>query len=180
MIIGLDLDGVVYDYVENLKHFLRYNHGVFLDVLTRPITSYNIAENWGVKERQFAAWQDEFVLSGGFAKGKPMPGAVDLIANSIKEGNQIYLITERGSSGNCRIKASQDTLSWIGDYLPHPSGVVFAKDKHLVECDIYLDDCTDVLKGIRKYRTNALPVCCTRSWNSDWDGTRISSLDEFF
>lgn len=78
-------------------------------------------------------------LSGSLYSGDPYPGAVEALERLELAGHSIHLVTARGFFQQGHLIRSQ-TINWLTYYgVPHDT-LTFAKDKTIVNCDVFVDD----------------------------------------
>jgi len=167
MVIGIDLDGVVCDFIGSL---LRMEGREELQGGQQDYYFPHKGDCAVYTEEQFMKAWDEFNAQHGFIGIKMISGAFDGIEELLKKKFEIVFITDR------KKESFRDTWYWMrlmGWYDKIP--VVFS-DGQKVErvlhsnIDILVDDSLEILKGVyEEYEMNfktALPVCFNQTWNS--------------
>lgn len=180
MRVGLDLDGVIYNFHASLRHYLHNNVGLKTP-LPEPLV-WNYHDSWGMSLQE---WLDHFAngVDAGvvFSYGRPMAGAVEMVKNLQKSGHTIHVITDRsmGKPGN----AASATVAWWNKYLPPFDSITFSRDKTVVKTDVMIDDKLENYDALVEAGCDAYLL--NRSWNKhsafgyDDGRQRVSSLAEF-
>lgn len=130
MRIGIDLDGVVYPYVERFAECIG---------LSYPATARNweFYKDWGLTTAQFLSEYASAVTDDRmFASGKPIDGAVETIRYFKEQGHTVHFVTDRFIGEG----AFGQTQEWLNaKSIPHDS-LTFTPDKTLAKVDVMLDD----------------------------------------
>ena len=161
MRLGIDLDGVVADFVGGWT--ARY------------------AEEFGTAPRQaehewdglhklthfpdMDAFWDWMHTRGVFGTLDPIPGALEALAQLSGDGHEIVIISAKDDP------AIPDTLRWIAQHGIPTREIHFTGVKHGVACDAYLDDSPIVLPNLVRHRPEALICRMVYPWNNPLLGT---------
>ena len=161
--IGLDLDGVMYDFEGASRFLLREHFGV--DV-PKPSAYWNYTKDWLADNGQPDAWEwlwTEGVRNGLFRHGHMLSGAVRAVNKLVNDGHELVVITSRPAT------ARVDTLMWLGFHAVaaaevHMLGDFKKKSSVRPYCDVYVDDSAanagDLLKN-----TPGTVLLWDRPWN---------------
>lgn len=166
--IGIDLDDVIYPFIEQFKPFCE-------DILGRELKQpeqYSLTQEWGISEEKFLELHDYYTSCLRFEIGTFRDKEAMI---KIAEKYDIHLITARCVSKDYLTmrRCYESTVSWIyKNRVPHKA-LHFVQDKSIVNVDILVDDCAYNLE-----KTKAIPICYERSWNKDWYGYSIKNLSE--
>lgn len=173
--IGVDLDGVLYDFG---KAFRGQLHGVGYDTTTmaQP-TSWTFYEDWGLTREQFQYEVSRGVDDGYiFAVGDPATGAREVLERLRSAGHRVHIITDRASFGSPG-EAQSATVRWLGEHdIPYDS-LTFSADKTVVRTHIMIDDRLENYRALDE--TACIPILLDQPWNQDPDALRVHSLKEF-
>ncbi len=168
-LIGLDLDGVVAEFVEPFLVELRKEFDISL---TRSdVISYDLAEMTRLSRTEIDRFVDELSTSGFYASLKPVDGAPSSI-RSLAKLYGIYILTTRPQASH------RDTVRWLRRYrIPYDSlefcefGNKVSKDDQLA---VFVDDnleqaaiAADHVPLVLLFdqpwnRTNDMPTNCRR------------------
>lgn len=157
---GLDLDGVVYNWVDTYRFLMRQYRG---KALPKP-RSWDGLDTSVTQEDRDWLWSDGVRKHGLFRYGHIYKGSVWGL-EELSKLTDIIVITHRPAN------AIDDTLEWLSFMrLPAQEVNFLAEDepKWTVECDLYLDDAPHNIKGFREHRPRALAMLWARPWNSDY------------
>lgn len=175
MKLGIDIDGVMYNWESTARYMLRnvlpnssYKHSGVLD---EPSTTWNWIPDKIDKKHWNWLWKEGVEL-GLFRYGNLYPGTVDVI-RALSKKHKITLITHRPK------QAVKDTLAWLG-FLDLPiAGLHILTDqapKSEVRpmCDVYLDDKIENIEDLQQ-NTKAKLVCLMdQPWNQEYEAkTRV-------
>jgi len=175
MRIAIDIDGCVRDIHSKLIQVYKREMDMSEHWCDPPEKwfEYEISKHFSIGDGIYDFWfrshAEEIYLHA-----LPFPGT-DLIADLFSYGHDLIVLTDQPNPATARY-----TLEWIYEYLPAKE-IHFTSNKHLVNCDIYLDDAPHHLKDFKKHGLDY--VIMSRRWNIDAPGingaTRISNLYDF-
>ena len=181
MIVGLDLDGVLYNFGDSVKRFLEEtDRGHLWKSGPTPTPFWDFYKDWGWTNDQFVEMCNEGVDAGVIFHGRPRPHAVDAVWKIKNDGHALVVITDR--QFGTTPKASHDaTIEWW-NYCGFPSydKIVFSADKTVVKTDIFVEDKLSNYDAITKAGTECWLI--NRAWNIVDDGdsrNRINGIEEF-
>jgi uncharacterized HAD superfamily protein len=155
MKIGIDMDGVVTDFVTPFSKMLRTMTGVELEPMSATYpTTWNYHLDAGVTKSQADAVWDLIKSSPTFwARMNPLPGVwIDLekVERASYEGHEVHYITSRPG-----IDVQRQTARWlVGQNIFAPSVIVADNARHKGEIaaalrlDAFIDDNVDNAKSV--------------------------------
>lgn len=178
MRVGVDLDGVVYDFARHVQRYLIEHEGHSLEELAF-LDSWNFWIEWGWDDERFMRACDQAVDAGVlYATGEPNAGAVEALRRIADAGHELHVVTAR-SSGTAPAAALVATESWLDTYEIPYSSLTMSADKTVVPTDVFVDDSLAnydalVLAGVRAYLLN-------QPWNAPYDDgrRRVADVAEF-
>lgn len=158
MRIGVDLDGVLYDFVGDFRNWLIMEHDREAHHLP-PAESWNFwKDQWGLTLDEFLGICGESVDAGYmFRVGDPHPDSIEYMHRLREDGHSLHIITAR----NFGSKSIQNTEWWLNEHdVPHDS-LSFSKDKTIMALDTMIDDHAENFiqleqAGIRAYLLDRL------------------------
>ncbi len=178
MRVGVDLDGVVYDFGRHVRRYLVDYEGHDVQALAH-LDSSNFWIEWGWDDERFMRACDVAVDAGVlYATGEPNAGAVEALQRIADAGHELHVVTAR-ASGTAPTAALVATESWLKAYGIPYSSLTMSVDKTIVPTDVFVEDSaqnydTLVAAGVRAYLLN-------RPWNAPFnDGRRrVADVAEF-
>lgn len=177
MRVGVDIDGCKRNIYEKLIQVYKrefdcsgYEHWV------HPVekwSSYNVSDRFSIGGEIYNFWFHAHAEEI-YTHALPYPG-IERIRDLAIKGHDIIVITDQPNPATTKY-----TLEWIYEYLPAKE-IHITPNKHLVQCDIYLDDAPHHLKNFKDHGLNY--VVMTRPWNINEpdlsDAVRVKDLYEF-
>ena len=177
MRVGVDIDGCERDIYTKLVQVYKREFDCSGDEYwVDPIekwNSYNISDRFSIGDEIYPFWFNAHAEEI-YKHALPYSG-VGLFRSLAISGYDIIALTDQPNPATTRY-----TVEWIHEYLPVKE-IHITPNKHLVECDIYLDDAPHHLKNFKDHDLNY--VIMTRPWNinePDLNGAvRVKNLFEF-
>lgn len=167
MRIGIDLDGVVYDFHTTM---LRYMKARGIDVSSGQPDRWNMWECYGISLDDFLVIMKEESARGLFRHGDAIQGAPTVIRWAKHRGHSIHIVTHRNGLDPL---AMRDTALWLAEQnIPYDS-LTFSPDKHDVRTDLFVDDSPANCAHITASGGRA--IIFNRPWNLDAVGERVNS-----
>lgn len=166
MILGLDLDGCSYPFVDMLRTWICQQTGRDVVVYPPAVQWDFFVSQWGITMEEYKQHVADAVRGGFmFYQGEPEEGAVEVINELYKE-HEIHITTSRffpGVEQEC-VDATKFWLARVG--IPyHKLNVV--NNKVELGLDLLLDDAPHNLETAIQYGERA--VAFDRPWNSHVD-----------
>ncbi len=180
MRIGVDLDGVCYDFADSFRNYLK---------MTGLDERYKIAEgepdkwyfyrDWGITDQEFVQYCHYGVDAGiVFGYGEPRDFAPGALSFMRQLGHTIHIITDR-SFGSNPWSSVEVTKRWLKRYAMEYDTIDFSADKTIVPTDVFIEDKLENYDAL----VNAGVTCylVDRPWNQDPGDsrTRIKSIQHF-
>lgn len=139
MRIGVDLDGVIYPFMEDISGYLRL-HGIEADLSTWK--GWDGYAAWGLSTEEWRYWCDRASNEGFlFNLMPPYPGAIEAMHDLIYAGHTIHLGTARDfGSDNAWVR---NTCAWLARVNAPFHSLAFGHDKTLLDVDIFVEDNLD-------------------------------------
>jgi 5'(3')-deoxyribonucleotidase len=160
MRIGVDLDGVVYDFVEALRHYLVTHRGFDRYDLGES-TSWNFfKDNWGMTTPEFLGYFRDGVEAGViFQHGEAEPYAKEVIDDLRDAGHTIHICTFRTIHEAC----PQITMDWLKRVGIEYDSITFSEDKTVIKTDIFIED--NMENYMHLLGAGTVGIMMDRPWN---------------
>ena len=170
MIIGLDMDGVMADFMGAVIE--QYNHFTNENITLADIKTYSASKYIKDPHR----WQ-RIIESPGFMRSlKPINGAIEGVETLHKAGHEIIFVS---NASNCPT-SGHEKREWLKYYFHHIwkiAPLVLTYYKYHVYCDVLVDD---NVKNFKNLRDNTKALLWNWSYNKDMQGfDRIYSWAHF-
>lgn len=188
LVLGLDLDGVVFNYEKATRERFAALLGVAPETLPRPKHWSLVESGWPLRdEAHFAELHTSCVRSGMFADMPLIEGASESLWKLSDAGVYIRIVTHRlGFPGNHAIAAG-DTVRGLerrmvgadgefGKRLIPYSDLTFVADKPAVGADVYLDDAPHNIVALRAAGRHA--IVFDQPYNQHVPGPRAKNWAE--
>lgn len=175
--IGIDLDGVGYDFLQCLSDYAVANG--FPMARVERWTGWMSTESWGMTHEQYLDMCNRAAEDGHlFTSLEPLPGFIEMLHALRERGHECHVITARDFGADNA--AGRNTRLWLERVQAPITSLTFSSDKTSVPMDAFIEDNLwnyDALEqaGCRSYLIN-------RTWNQVEGGDdrrRVDSLDEF-
>lgn len=137
--LGLDLDGVVCNYLAGLRAHLAAS-GRNPDRLPDPSTWSFVAAGWFPHEDAYQAAHAHAVEAGLYRQLPEIDGAGDALRRLHAAGARIVVITHRLLPNVDPHRVVSDTLHWLEEHRIPFDDVQFAERKSAAPADVYIDD----------------------------------------
>lgn len=137
--LGVDLDGVVFDYTEGLRHYMvevvGHDRGLLPDPTDWDFTGWPFAGRDHFIETHLEALAD-----GLFSYSPVIPGAQEALWRLSNLGVGIHIVTNRFIRNGHHKAAVSQTIECLDKHdLPY-DGITFIKDKTRIDVDVLLED----------------------------------------
>jgi 5'(3')-deoxyribonucleotidase len=176
--VGVDLDGVMYDFARHVRRYLVEHQGYDEKALSH-LESWDFWTGWGWDDERFARACDAAVDAGIlYATGEPNAGAVEALRRIADAGHELHVVTAR-TSGTAPTAALVATQTWLETYGVPYSSLTMSADKTIVTTDAFIDDSLHnyddlAAAGVQAYLLN-------QPWNAPFDDgrRRVANVREF-
>ena len=172
-IIGVDVDGVLRDFVGSL---IRVYKRIYPDHEVKEITDFSLNPFFpigkGINKFAFVDHAEEI-----YSKASAYPGAIEsmntLVESNRERGFRTAIVTSQPTRQMQRL-----TLHWLHDHGVDYDAIYFTHKKSEVNLFILVDDSVDNLEDAGK--AGIIPVCIDRSWNRLYPAKfRFESIEGF-
>lgn len=174
MRVGVDLDGVVYDFAEGLRTYLCES-GIGVAEDYPPTTRWEFYHDWGLTLEEFLRHCADGVEAGIiFFHGDPLPGAREAFDMLRAAGHTLHIVTDRsfGNASEC------NTSNWLRMHGLKFDSLTFTRDKTCVRLDTMVDDKIENYDALDE--EGVAVYLLTRPWNEREDTRhRVSNILEY-
>lgn len=162
--LGIDLDGVVADFVAGW--ISRYNQEFEADLSPLSVQTWDGLHTLTHfrDSTEFWRWASDHGGSSVFRHLETYEGATAALDELARQGHEIVIITLKPDW------AVHDTFAWIADHRVPTREVHITSNKWEVSCDIYLDDSPEQLTRYLEERPDRLVCRFVRPWNYPIEG----------
>lgn len=180
MRVGIDLDGVCYDFAESFRSYLRaadlYKN---YNVVEGEPDKWHFYLDWGMSLDEFLAHCNKGADLGWiFGWGEPRDSAPDAV-NFIKRfGNSVHIVTDRAFGTTPEI-SENNTKQWLNYHDFEYDTLTFSADKTCVKTDLFIEDKLENYDALDAVGVEVYLV--DRPWNLDSGDSRrrVKSIQEF-
>ena len=172
--LGIDLDGVVADFVAGW--ISRYNQEFEADLTPASVQTWDGLHTLTHfrDKTEFWKWASDHGGGSVFRHLETYDGATDALHDLAGHGHDIVIITLKPDW------AVHDTFAWIADHRLPTREVHVTSEKWEVSCDVYLDDSPEQLVRYLEKRPDSLICRFVRAWNDPVEGVNdVHSWPEF-
>lgn len=177
MKVGVDLDGVLYNFHQAFIDYLTVSelHGKY--IVKYAFNDWNFFKHWGMTQEEFVAVCNKGVDAGVIFRGPTRKRAASAIRRIKRAGHEIHIVTDR-SFGESPLASQYATLDWLAEHkIPYDS-ITFSADKTVVPTDIFVEDKLENYDALDAAGTEVYLI--NRPWNRREDNRRrISGITEF-
>jgi uncharacterized HAD superfamily protein len=171
--VGIDMDGVIYDFAKVFHAYAQTKMGKELPLPT----TWDFYKEWGLTDQQFDEWLVEGVQKAQlFNCDAPMDNTVEGW-NLLKENNiKIHLLTHRGSV------SYEQTIQWLERFGFYPDSLHFGTNKGILKA-FATDECAAIddypLYYTQYDRAGVISFLRTQPWNEQVYARRVTDLLDF-
>jgi hypothetical protein len=177
--VGIDLDGVCFDFAASLRRYLvASKKDADLTIQPGEPSRWEFYLDWGLEEWEFIDVCNDgvdagYIFSGGYID--MAPSAINFIRSL---GHSIHIVTDR-QFGQYPETSHKATKNWLWEHDIEYDTLTFSADKTCVKTDMFIDDKLSnydalVAAGVDCYLVD-------RPWNQDPgdDRKRLKSIQEY-
>ena len=167
MRIGIDIDGVLRDFVGALQW---QHHIDYPNIKPMKITEWGIEKFFPMGDWIYS-YIYKFRPKEIFELADEYENSVWMMRELRRAGHDIWILTTQPQG------TEKYTLNWLENKCIEYDHLVFTEKKLLVDCDIYLDDSPHQLQSLGLAGKKV--VAFDRPWNRKWSGPRVQTHQEF-
>jgi len=176
--VGVDLDGVCFDFSESLLAYMKY---IGLDQkydLEMEHTHWHFYRDWGMTDEEFVRLCNDGADAGWLFSGGYRDNAPEALRKIKRLGHSIHIITDRGFGSSPEVSQTI-TRGWLDRWdIPYDT-LTFSRDKTSVPTDVFVEDKLENYDALWAAGTYCYLV--DRPWNQDDSRLRkrIRSIEEY-
>lgn len=178
MRVGIDLDGVCYDFAEAFVRYLRYSGNTDYDIVDGEPDKWYFYKDWGMSTQSFLQHCHDGADAGIiFGEGGQRDNASRAVNRISRHGHSIHIITDR-SFGTTPAVSEKNTRLWLDQNGFVYDTIDFSADKTCRKTDVFIEDKLEnydalVEAGVDCYLVN-------RPWNTKRDKRkRVFDIEHF-
>lgn len=175
--IGIDLDGVLYNFGAALREYLKWELGWPVKLIADPITKWTFYRDWGLTDEGFVAVCDMAADAGKlWNKYEVLDTELQGLRALHNAGHTLHVITDRRFGKHPGVSQAA-TAQWLSrNKIPYDT-LTFSRDKTIVATDYMIDDRLENYDALEA--TACVPFLRDRPWNQSEDRRRVDSVAEF-
>jgi hypothetical protein len=171
--VGIDMDGVMYDFVGVFQEFCENRMGRKLT----PATKWDFYHDWDMTDLTFQMWLNDATEDMQiFNWYEPMKNTAEGWASLREQGITIHILTHRHAN------AYQQTARWLQRYDLLPDGLHFGRDKTILKV-LSNGKCAAIDDHVPYHneyeKANIMSFLRTQPWNLTSDAHRVEDLLDF-
>jgi hypothetical protein len=182
--IGIDLDGVLYDFAASLRRYLFSidPEGTTAHVHNREPSQWEFWPEWNMSYEDWLEACHNGVDAGFVFQGPARPLAAESVRVIKNAGHEVHIITDRTFGGTPGASAWA-TREWLNHHRIPFDTLTFSPDKTKVETDKFVEDKLSNYDALVASGSDAYLI--NRPWNADPPHCgipkrkRINSIAEF-
>ena len=174
MRIGIDCDGVLRDFISDLKDNIKENYPEHADKIKTPET-WNWEDwlpFWTEEESEKYIFEDNYLDFFG-VDANPIKSSIEdwpKLKEWAKEyGHELILVSAQ------RPHCVEPTEHWLQRWGFMFDEIIFTHDKWKADVDVLVDDSPEKLKEFKeKSINNGQPICMKQTWNTNCQKNMIT------
>ena len=173
MRVGIDLDGVLFNFGQSCKDYLdATSRGHLWKSGPTPAPFWDWYKDWGWSSQEFVDFCNAGVDAGYIFRGNVRDGAVAAMWELKTAGHKLIVITDR-SFGTTPESSHNATREWWKEYgFPDYDELHFSPDKTIAKTDIFVEDKLSNADALEEAGTPCIII--NRPWN------QVSKVDDFY
>jgi hypothetical protein len=166
LVVGIDLDGCVYRFVDAMREFAHRVDGVPLHTMGEARSWDAMTVQWGWSAQEFTDRYRRALHQGElFWRGAAYPGALETLAALSASEHRVEVVTARVIDERDRELVHAATMHWLDAAGVHVDALHLRVDKQHVELDCAIDDAPHNVASLEAAGREAWLL--DRPWNRD-------------
>lgn len=180
MRVGVDLDGVLYNFGDSVKRYLDHiGQGHLWKSGPTPKPYWDFYKDWNWTGKEFVDMCNAGADAGYIFCGPARAGAVEAMDRIARTGNEIVIVTDRPFGSTPQV-SERNTVEWLSQHNIYYDELIFSADKTVGKCDIFVEDKLENYDALVADGTKVWLI--NRAWNFVDGGdsrNRINDIREF-
>lgn len=180
MRIGVDLDGVLYNFGDSVKRYLDHiGQGDVWKSGPTPTPFWDFYKDWGWTGEEFVRLCNDGADAGFIFSGPAREHAVESMGRIAATGNGIVIITDRGFGSTPEV-SRRATEEWLRQHEIEYDELWFSADKTCAPTDLFVEDRLNNYDALVEAGTKTYLI--NRAWNQVDGGdarNRINCVCEY-
>lgn len=176
--VGLDLDGVLYNFGDSCRRYLEsIGKGHLWKSGPTPEPYWEWYKDWGWTGAEFVQFCNDGADAGYIFTGPVRDNAVAAVEKIKDLGHQIIVITDRQFGSTPKV-SHDNTIDWWNTHFPAFDEIHFSADKTIAPTDTFVED---KLENYDALISNGTPTwLINRAWNKADDArNRIDCVSDY-
>lgn len=166
MRVGVDLDGVLYNFGDSVKRYLDHiGQGDLWKSGPTPKPYWDFYKDWGWTGKEFVDMCNDGADAGFIFCGPIRPHAKQAMDRLARTGNEIVIVTDRPFGSTPEV-SHRNTVEWLLQHGIWYDELIFSADKTVGNCDVFVEDKWENFSALTEAGTDCYLI--TRAWNYDY------------
>jgi FMN phosphatase YigB (HAD superfamily) len=180
MRVGVDLDGVLYNFGDSVKRYLDYiGKGDIWKSGPTPKPYWDFYKDWGWTGKEFLDMCNAGADAGFIFTGPIRDGGKEAMDRLARTGNEIIIVTDRPFGSSPEV-SHRNTVEWLQMHGIYYDELHFTADKTLGNCHVFVEDKLENYDSLTAAGTKTWLI--NRAWNFVEHGdarNRIDHISEY-
>lgn len=181
VIIGVDIDGTVGDYIQILREYLAKKFNIPAEDMEERLpepTDYSFS-TWGEEiEKNFKQLHSEAVTDGIYQEMESFPKASENLWKLNNEDYHLRIITSRFVKHGQNYEVVSSTSRWLDMHNIPYRDLMFVHEKTEVYVDVLIDDSPYNIEAYQ--RTGRNIIIFDAPYNRNFDGIRVHNWEQAY
>jgi hypothetical protein len=165
MRVGIDLDGVLYNFGDSVHRYLKSIGKGDLWKSGPTLKPYwDFYKDWGWTGREFVDMCNAGADAGYIFTGPIREGAKQAMDRIARTGNEVIIVTDRPFGSTPEV-SHRNTVEWLLQHGIWYDELHFSADKTVGKCDVFVEDKLENYDALVAAGTKVWLI--NRAWNSD-------------
>ena len=177
-VLGLDIDGVLGDYLLELRSHIGRAKSIDPSLLPEPSSWSLVESGWADSPEEFLQLHTQAVRDGMLRSMPVFPGASEALWKLSDAGVYIRVVTHRFVSKGEHALTASDTVTWLDNHNIPYRGISFEGMKTDIGANVYIDDGPHNVTALRGIGKNV--IVFDAPYNKELPGPRVHNWGEAY